>query len=302
MSMSKIERTEITPARLLSSSVAEDTHPAYDAGTTYAEDDRVHRPGTHRVYHSLVDSNTGNTPESSPAFWKDVGPTNRYAMFDAVVQTVTTSADDIVVTLRPGPVSGLLLAQLQDIRAVRVRQRKTVGGDLVYDKSKSLSIVPIVDWKSWTLAPFKYRREVAFVDLLPYLDSEVEITLHGIGTRARQCGMVCIGVAVDLGDPQRGIGRGGISYASIETDDFGTTTIQPGLSVREVDFELMAHMSQLEVVCDALDEAKQVPAGFVPSPLARYGALNVYGLVDTYKASLPEYDWIRVSGRIKGLT
>lgn len=42
---------------------------AYAAGTTYATGNKVISAG--RVYRSLVDSNTGNTPASSPTQWQD---------------------------------------------------------------------------------------------------------------------------------------------------------------------------------------------------------------------------------------
>src|SRR6185503_10656581 len=99
--------------------VPEDTNPAWASGTTYTAGQRVYLLSTHRVYESTgATGNAGKNPSipanqynaaGQPTFWIDVGPTNRAAMFDALVSSQTTAASPLVVTLSPGAFNGFAL-------------------------------------------------------------------------------------------------------------------------------------------------------------------------------------------------
>jgi len=82
------------------------TETAYNAGTTYALGDTVYSASTHRCYESLAAGNTGNPlpvlPETTTTKWLDVGPTNKWAMFDLSRNTQTVHASPLVVVVAPG--------------------------------------------------------------------------------------------------------------------------------------------------------------------------------------------------------
>jgi hypothetical protein len=86
----------ITDAVLTSVSVPEATVPAYAGGTTYALGDRAGTTvGTvQTVYESLQNANTGNTPASSPTWWKALG-----VVYAAYSNVATYAADDIVSSI-----------------------------------------------------------------------------------------------------------------------------------------------------------------------------------------------------------
>lgn len=85
----------ITDAALAESNVVETAPAAYNAGTTYALNAEVSvASGTVlSVYRSLQNSNTGNTPASSPLWWVLIG--NTYAIWDS---GTSYAADDIVIS------------------------------------------------------------------------------------------------------------------------------------------------------------------------------------------------------------
>lgn len=87
-----LESTDLT---LDLSDVPEAPPAAYNAGTTYAIDDRVSvfTGTTALVYESKVGSNTGNTPASSPTQWRYLATT--YSVWDV---GATYAADDIVIS------------------------------------------------------------------------------------------------------------------------------------------------------------------------------------------------------------
>lgn len=70
------KQIQITTPKLVSSTVAEPyVLAAYNAGSTYAFGDLVSVAADFAHYESLDDSNTGNTPLSSPLWWRKIGVT-----------------------------------------------------------------------------------------------------------------------------------------------------------------------------------------------------------------------------------
>lgn len=88
----------VTDAILISSSLVEVAPPAYVSGTTYSADQTACRGavgGLLTVYRSLQAGNLGNTPETSPAWWQDIGATYgvysstaTYALGDRVIDPI----------------------------------------------------------------------------------------------------------------------------------------------------------------------------------------------------------------------
>ena len=107
MSLSVLVPGTITSA-MLTSTVAETDYTAWSSGTTYAVGGRCISTTTHRVYESLVASNTNHDPTDisnrigATPWWLDVGATNRWKMFDDQTTSQTTAATTITVTLEPG--------------------------------------------------------------------------------------------------------------------------------------------------------------------------------------------------------
>ena len=74
----KLIRAFAVTSASLTSDVLETPPSAYNAGTTYADGNQVSvfsgtNNTTATMYESLAGSNTGNTPSSSPSWWKPLG-------------------------------------------------------------------------------------------------------------------------------------------------------------------------------------------------------------------------------------
>ena len=93
--MRVIRRAIITSSTLTSSNVPETPPAEYNAGTTYAVDDlaSVTTGTVVAVYESLQAGNTGNTPASSPLWWRLIGTT--YTVYNA---GTTYALDEIVIS------------------------------------------------------------------------------------------------------------------------------------------------------------------------------------------------------------
>src|SRR3546814_20790905 len=121
---------------LLSSSVVENDDSEWSAATNYSAGSRVIKAATHRIYESLIADNAGNDPAGAGASsWIDIAPTNRWAMFDQALGSVTTDTRVIPVTIAPAAdIDAVALLGNNDL-AVRVEapgyeptQRTVVDG------------------------------------------------------------------------------------------------------------------------------------------------------------------------------
>lgn len=105
----------VTDANLTSSVAEAGTYPEYASTATYAAGDQVMdtaRSGaTHHVYESIVSGNVGNALTDSSK-WLDIGPTNRFAMFDQKNGTATTDTAINVSVAVTGRADGLALLGL----------------------------------------------------------------------------------------------------------------------------------------------------------------------------------------------
>jgi pimeloyl-ACP methyl ester carboxylesterase len=108
--MRLIRPTTLTDAMLTSSTAPETDYPAWSSATAYAVGARVILTATHRRYEALAAS-TNVSPSTDPTKWLDLGPTNRWAMFDARVGTATSRAASLQVGLAPGAIDALALIE-----------------------------------------------------------------------------------------------------------------------------------------------------------------------------------------------
>lgn len=101
----------ISDTTLVSSSVAENDYAVWSAATVYAVGTRVIRTQTHRIYERLTAGSSTAAPEDDHENWYDVAATNRWAMFDQAVGSVTSAlTGPITVQLNmPGPVNDVVL-------------------------------------------------------------------------------------------------------------------------------------------------------------------------------------------------
>lgn len=295
-----IKPVSITTARLLSSNVVE-TSAEWSSLTTYALDDRASVSADGRVYQSLQAGNLNNVPSTATAWWVDVGPSNRLAMFDGALGTVTTDATSIVVELAPGAISAIAVFEAQ-CASVRVHMYDADTSTTVYDETVDMTGTLISDWYEWTVAPFDYRDQMVLLDLPIYESAVVTVTLTGDGILPAECGELIVGTSYTLGEPQHGGKLGITDYSRKETDDWGNTTLVQRTFSRNLDMPMVLDAAQLNRVYGVLSMLRSTPCVWVPSGEQRYDSTVVYGWVSEFVIDLAMRDRHYCTLNIKGLT
>lgn len=275
----------INDAVLTSSSVPETDYAAYNAGTTYAQGARVIVVSTniHRVYESLLASNTGHTPASSPTWWLDLGMTNRWKMFDQSVTTQTSKTDSIAVTLQTTDrVNALALVNIAGLTA-RVKMTDSVDG-VFYDQTFSLvSTSGITDWYTYLFEPVVRMGDLVLVDLPPYYAPKIDVTLTATGETVL-CGAALVGLAMDVGGTQYGATMGIQDYSVKKQDDFGNYTILERAFRRTASFTMFVEKGKVDALYDLLGKLRATPTVYIGSEL--YASTVVYGFYKSFAVAI----------------
>lgn len=270
--MKVIKPTTFVEATHLVSTNAVETYAAYNAATTYAKGARVDYD-TH-IYESLVNSNTGNTPSTSPTFWVLVGPDNVHAMFDDQISTATVSTSPLTVVMTPGLMNSLALLGLVGNQVV-VNITDGAGGPTVYSRTVSLDGSYVYDWYMYFFEPFTQIGEVVFTDIPPYLNARMTLTLSGGGTVA--IGQLSFGTFYELGDAEYGATAGITDYSRKDTDEFGATTFVERAFSKRMTARLMLDAMQMNKVQRVLSDIRAKPAVWIGAEGEAYQPLVVYG-------------------------
>lgn len=248
----------ITDARLTSSSVAEpDTGEAvYNPATTYALDDVVIDTTAHRAYQSLIAGNVGQALTDT-AKWLDIGPTNRWKMFDLLRNTGTTSPSPLTVNITPGVrVDSLALVGLV---ADEVTVTMTSGATVVYSRTIELTTRDTVTWKGYFFGIFRFMPTVALFDLPPYTSAVLTVELSR-ATGDVECGGLILGTSVYLGETLISAESDARNFSTVDYDAFGNSELIVRRSVPKTSQTIIADKAAVNLLRKLRDDLNAVPA------------------------------------------
>jgi hypothetical protein len=147
-------------------------------GTTYADADRVIvTTGYHKIYESQQVANTGNDPTTDDGtWWLEVSSTNRWKMFNAIVQEQTVQATADSTTLQSPTVVNSMAFLNVEATTIEVTVTDAVEG-VVYDETFNMtSYSGIQDWYAYFFEPIIRKDQLAITDLPPYANASIEVT------------------------------------------------------------------------------------------------------------------------------
>ncbi|WP_419827655.1 hypothetical protein [Sphingomonas sp.] len=283
--MKVIKPGALTTAMVAATSVPADSQAAWAVGTTYAKGQQITRSGTHRIWESAADTNKGNDPAAAgQTAWIDIGPTNRWAMFDQAVGTSSSATGTIDVTLAPGAVSALAVS---DTNAETVRVRMTVGGTAIYDRTLTTNVSGgvIADWYAYFTAPIGKLMTVLFLDLPLYATAQVEVTITGPDPQAPvTVGTLLVGTLIDLGSTETGPTVGMTDYSKKTTDDFGVTTIVQRAWAKKAQLKALVATDAVDGIQRSLAGVRALPCLWIGE--GGYDCLAIYGFFNDFSIEL----------------
>ena len=215
----------------------------------------------HRVYRSKQAGNTGNYPllAASAAWWEDIGPTNRYAMFDVLRNTATRSASPMTVVITPGQrVDSIALLGVV-AQSVQVTVTSVSAGGTVYDRTVSLQARDTGSWRDYFFGVFRYRTAVALYDLPLYTDAVITVTLTHASANI-QCGALVIGMSEFLGSTRLAAVADVLNFSTVTRDIDGNATMTRRRNAPVTKQVLMSDKGLVPKLCRVRDDLDATPA------------------------------------------
>ena len=281
----------------LISTTAVETVPLYAAGTTYALAAIVRYNS--RLYESLVSSNLGNTPSTSPTKWLDIGPDNTHAMFDNEVNSVTTATSPFVTVIKPLAIFDSLAYLGLTGTSLNVKIQNGTGGPEVYNRTIPLDDTPILDWFMYYFEPYDILSEVVLTDIPPYTNGVITSTLTG--STNVQIGSLIYGTVYTLGGTQYGASVGIKDYSVKTTDDFGNTTFVQRAFSKRLEAEIYMDNTKLNFNYKLLSDLRAIPSVWIGSDDDQYKPLIVFGYYRDFNVTIRYPTYSLCSLQVEGL-
>ena len=263
--MKVIKSQAVTDTTLTTTDVPENDYAAWLVGTTYAAAARVivTTPNIHNIYESVQGANTGNDPVTDDGtWWTRVSSTNRWKMFNDVVQEQTTQADVIDVSITPAAVTTALAAINVDCATITVTMTDPIEG-VIYDETFPMtSYSGITNWYDYFFTAINRKKELSVLGLPPYSAAVIDVTFNDSGETAK-VGALVLGTSATIGDSQYGASFGIIDYSTKEVDAQGKTTITAGTYSDEADIDVVIETGRFAEVKKILTDLRTTPSVWI---------------------------------------
>lgn len=258
--MKIINPTPVIPSRLVTSNVPEDDFPAWVASTPYVTgDNRIYE---HAIYEALTDHTSAITPDLDLTNWLRTGATNRWRMFDGIVDAGTTQTGSIEVTLQSiDVINGIALFNLLGTTA-HVTVTDSVDG-VVYERDLLLQDnSAVTSWYAYFFEPIVQKPDFVLTDLPQYRGAEVEVVVDA-GAGTARVGELVIGLVRQLGVANFGTSVSIQDYSRKERDQFGNTIVVERRFSKRADYDVTVETRQVAAVQSQLAKIRSIPTVYI---------------------------------------
>jgi hypothetical protein len=279
--MSVLFPKTIADAQFTSSNISEPDsgagEVAWVSGTSYSIGDVVIRTATHRKYECITAVSGTTAPEDDPAHWEDFAPTNKWAWNDLYIDTPSTKASSVVLTVQPGTVTAMDFYGLVG-DTLRVQIKDAPGGTTYYDTTYSLFGFAGSDFMWEFYFGEQVRKESFLIDgIYPQPLCEVTVTVEAASGNAA-IGRASFGKLESLGMAEQGFVAKPRSFHKIRTDEFGNTTVIPGRKAVDISGSCVISKSEANAVKATITKLLGKPVSWIPSKDTAYDYLKTYGI------------------------
>jgi len=217
------------------------------------------------VHTAIANPNLNKDPRTEPAFWLDMGASNRWAMFDSYNTSQSTAPDQIQVEVEAAGVRIDALALL-NISAAEVTIVSTTDDDgEIYNQTFSMvSTDGITDWYAYFFEEIIRKNDLIVLDLPPYVGQTITVTASDPGDIVA-IGLLVMGQLKLIGGTTYGAKIGITDYSRKVADDFGNYTIVERPFSKRGDFNVWTDTNRI-------DEIQRILSLYRATPIVYIGA------------------------------
>lgn len=269
----------IPPITLNSTNITSDAPTALDPpewsnAAAYVKGDRVKvttgTPSLEKIYECIIDDPTSAfSPEidvtRSVPKWVEIGPTNKYAMFDLLRGTKTIAGtkpgNDITITITPGQsVNSLACLGMDGVLEVYISAARVgTPGTIIYTNYFYLNLRFTNSWYTYFYGVFREKTACILFDL-PSQYSDLVITVTFKGMNYFEVGACVVGTFKDIGNVQTGASVDVLNFSTVDRDTYGNILLVPRRNVPKTVQTLYFDKSRLKEIIDTKNTLDAVPA------------------------------------------
>lgn len=254
-------------------------YPAYSGAVTYALNDIVSDLTNHLLYKSLAGGNIGNALTDA-AKWLDIGPTNRWEMFDARYQTQSTNEDEITIVLTPGQaVTSLPILNVDGTSATLTQS--TTG----HTETINLVSHDVPDWFEYFFETPITTGDAVFLNIPPAPSETLTLTITNTGSTAK-LGVVIIGTSRTIGLTQWEATRTINDYSRAVEDADGNVELTVGNYSKRLRLDVRIEPGLESEATRLLELYRATPMVFVGS--TEYSMSIIYGFLGAWDVPISQ--------------
>ena len=251
----------INESALTSSTIGEPdgAEIVWSAYTSVIGDRRINTT-THRIYEAVIVStqDPADGVNASPPTWVDVAPTNKWAMFDAVNNTLSNETTSLVVEIDTDTyidsIAGFLIS---GVDSINVTVTDPFEGEVYNTDVAMVDDSGVVDLYTYYYSPFVNINKFALYDLPPYVNATITVTFTGA---TLSVGSLVVGNRINLGVATMGSSRQLLDYSRFEEDSFGTLTVTTGRKAKLVNYDVTIPIDRIDYTYDTIESITTIPS------------------------------------------
>jgi hypothetical protein len=297
---------QITEGNLVSTNVPEpqSNAPTWVSTTNYNLGDLVSvTTGYHKVYESLTgSSNQGHFPPTdsltSTPHWVEVGPTNRWAMFDSSGGTITENPNSIQFSFTSDRVTSMAFIDVV-CDYIEITASNTLG-QYYYERLDINDRAIIENWYDYFTVE-QFNSTLLITLKIPSVAGSVySVNISQTGGVAK-LGNFVFGESTELGLTQYNPTISNIDYSKKEVDAYGKASLIERPFSKKMDVRLYVDSYKVDAVVQRLNLLRATPCLWIGSKES-YESLSVYGFYRDYSMDIAYPTYSVLSLQIEGLT
>ena len=268
---------EDVPITVLDSNLVDANIPAWDAATTYAENDTVMQ-GDY-VYQSLADSNTGNQPDITPLKWALIGVRNTLAIWDRkYIHLKSYAPEKIELLIEAGSADTVVFGGLE---AVTVEIEQIRNGETYETYTQQTA-----RWLGHTFREYVFepvdKKERAVFALQPLLKQQLLIRINAPGGTAA-CSYIVVGKKVKIGKtlPRGEVGI--VDFSKKDRTKEGVVYLKPGKVIDDGRYTVLIENGEFDTIKTRVKKRVGTPTIWIPTCK---NATVVYGFLKDFRMTL----------------
>lgn len=274
------------------------TYAVYAGGTTYGLEDIVISTVTHHEYQSLQASNTGHSL-SADDWWLDLGPTNRYRMFDQSNSSSTTNGHSIDFTVTvDGRADSVSLLNLT-AATVQIIMTTVADGEIFNRTYDLVSNSGINNWYEYFFEDVIRRGDLVVYDLPLNADPTIRVIINEPNGMT-SVGSAIIGQSRYLGELVYNARTGIQDYSRKVVDEFGNFSIVQRAFSKRASFKIVVEDAKVDALSALLASYRATPVVYVG--VERFTATWVHGFFRDFNIEYSEPGLNYMTLELEGLT